>query len=240
MRPLRTLALAILLAFALGRPAAADSFLTSVSTGSKTAARVGPAPYGASYAPVKGNIATRALTTIKSTRNVAIGLDVIQRVDSAAMSDPTIAKEFRRGLAKLARSGDPVFQVLRGVNLVMQNPSSRRGIAAVRRAAEKLPYDSAAQLVAGLAVAQRDAFTGVGSGGLAPDRGDRWDTRTPLKKESAGYLNRARSLEKGAAHPRPLVREGLRQATVERQPYAPKAKGYFGLYKGYNGLIRRK
>ena len=105
MSRLARTALCALVLSALAQPALADSFLTSVSTGSKTAARVAPAPYGGgSYNPaqVRG-VANRALSTIKNTRNIAIGLDVIQRVDSVAMNNPAVASKFRLGLAKLAR-----------------------------------------------------------------------------------------------------------------------------------------
>jgi hypothetical protein len=220
-RKLVRLALVSALVLGLAQTALADSFLTSVSTGSKTAARVGPAPYtGGVYSPrqVK-NIVSKALSTIKNTRNLAIGLDVIQRVDSVAMDSPAVAKQFRLGLAKLARGGDPKYQLLRGVNLVLRRPESRWGISHVRKAVKALPGNSAAQLLAGLSVAQRDAF--------AEKFGFKWEKRTPLKREAAKYINQAGQLESQTKHPRPLVREGLKQA-----------KDYAGYYEGYNGLLK--
>jgi hypothetical protein len=214
-------ALSALLLSALAQPARADSFLTSVSTGSKTATRVAPAPYtGTVYSPrqVKG-VANRALSVIKNTKNLAIGLDVIQRVDSMAMDNPKVGTKFRLGLAKLARSGDPKFSMLRGVNLVQRRPDSRRGITYVRKAAKALPKNSAAQLLAGLSVAQRDGF---GS------QFGQWEKRTPLKREAAKYINKAEALEKATHHPRPLVREGIKQA-----------KEYAGYYEGFNGLLKK-
>jgi len=204
----------------LALPAQADSFLTSVSTGSKTAARVAPAPYtGASHRArqVKG-VAARALSTIQNTRNLAIGLDVIQRVDSVAMDQPQVGTKFRRGLARLSRGGDAKMNMLRGANLMMRNPDSRRGVTYVRKGAKALPGNSAAQLLAGLTVAQRDSF---GS------KFGKWEQRTPLKKEAARYINQAQLLEQTARHPRPLVREGLRQA-----------KDYAGYYEGFAGLLK--
>lgn len=220
-RKLVRLALVSALVLGLAQTALADSFLTSVSTGSKTAARVGPAPYtGNVYSPrqVK-NIVSKALSTIKNTRNLAIGLDVIQRVDSVAMDSPAVAKQFRLGLAKLARGGDPKYQLLRGVNLVLRRPESRWGISHVRKAVKALPGNSAAQLLAGLSVAQRDAF--------AEKFGFKWEQVTPLKREAAKYINAAGQLESQTKHPRPLVREGLKQA-----------KDYAGYYGGYNSLLK--
>jgi len=212
-------ALATLIISALATSASADSFLTSVGTGSKTAARVAPQPYSgqpASWRQAR-SVARRALNTIQRTRNVAIGLDVIQRVDSVAMDHPLVGQHFRLGLAKLARTGDPKFQLLRGTNLVMRNPDSRRGISAVRKAARQLPTDSAAQLVAGLSVAQRDSFG---------TKFREWDKQTPLKREAAGYLNTAQQIERTKSR-RPLVREGIKQA-----------KDYAGYYQGFKGLIK--
>ena len=201
--------------------ARADSFLTSVSTGSKTATRVAPKPYtGQSYSPRQVRYtASKALSTIKHTRNLAIGLDVIQRVDSVAMDHPKVGTNFRLGLAKLSRNGDPKINLLRGVNLVMRNPDSRRGIARVRQAAKALPKNSAAQLLAGLSVAQREAFS--------PRFGHQWEKQTRLKKEAARYLEKASQLEQGTRHPRPLVRQGLKEA-----------KDYARYYEGYSGLIK--
>ena len=213
-------ALSALLLAALAQPARADSFLTSVSTGSKTAARVAPAPYtGTVYSSrqVKG-VAARGLSVIKNTKNLAIGLDVIQRVDSVAMDNPKVGTQFRLGLAKLARSGDPKYNMLRGVNLVRRNPDSRRGITYVRKAAKALPENSAAQLLAGLSVAQLDSFGG---------KFGQWEKKTPLKREAAKYMNKAQSLEQATKHPRPLVREGIKQA-----------KEYAGYYEGFNGLLK--
>lgn len=201
--------------------ARADSFLTSVGTSSKTAARVGPNPYqGNGYTKKQAmSMARRGLTTIKHAKNAAIGFDVVRRVDGAAMYHPEAGELFRKGLAKLARKGDPRIQVLRGANLVRRNPSSRWGITKVRQAAKAAPNNSAVQLVAGLAVAQRDAFN--------PKLGHKWEKRTPLKREAAQYINQAQQLEKQTHHPRPLVREGLRQA-----------KQYIGYYGGYQGLVK--
>jgi hypothetical protein len=203
-------------------PVSADSFMTSVSTGSKTANRVAPKPYtGNAVSPrmAKG-VAGRALSTIKHTKNIAIGMEVIRRVDSVAMDHPGVGNKFRLGMAKLARTGNPKFQLLRGMNLVMRNPDSRRGAAAVRKAAKgALAGNSAAQLAAGLTVAQRDAFS--------PKFGHKWEKKTRLKKEAASYINKAQALEAQTKHPRPLVREGIKQA-----------KEYAGYYEGYNGLIK--
>ena len=214
-------ALSALLLAALAQPARADSFLTSVSTGSKTAARVAPAPYNGtvySQRQAKG-VAARGLSVIKNTKNLAIGLDVIQRVDSVAMDNPKVGTQFRLGLAKLARSGDPKYNLLRGVNLVRRNPDSRRGITYVRKAAKALPENSAAQLIAGLSVAQRDSF--------GKSFGHKWEKQTPLKREAAKYMNKAQALEQATKHPRPLVREGIKQA-----------KEYAGYYDGFNGLLK--
>jgi hypothetical protein len=204
------------LTLAVAGQARADSFLTSVSTGSKTAARVAPAPYTGSVTPVKSGVAARALNVIKQTRNAAIGLDVIQRVDSVAMDNPAVGKAFRLGLAKLARGGDPVFTLLRGTNLVMRSPKSDRAAAAVRKAARELPNDSAAQLVAGLTIAQREAF----------GRGN-WDKPSRLTREAAKMVNAATSIEAKTTHPRPLVREGLKQA-----------KEYMPLYGAYKDALK--
>jgi hypothetical protein len=211
---------AVLVTAALVRPAVADSFQTSVATNSRTAARVAPEPYtgGVIGARQAMGVAKRALGVVRGTRNLAIGHDVNRRVDSVAMDHPKVGNQYRLGLAKLARSNDPKYQLLRGANLVLRNADSRRGITYVRKAAKRLPNNSAAQLVAGLAVAQRDAFS--------PKFGQ-WDKRTPLKREAARYINRAQQLEAQAKHPRPLVREGIRQA-----------KEYAGYYGGYKGLIK--
>jgi hypothetical protein len=222
-----TLLLAAVLSFSLISTASADSFLTSVSTNSKTAAKVGPAPYtGSVYSPKTANIAAKALRVIRTTKNLAIALDVLQRVDSVAMDNSAVGREFRLGLAKLSRSGDPKMQLLRGVNLLMsrevnlKGESSVRAISYVRDAASRLPKDSAAQLLASLSVAQRDAF-GLQGGA------EKWEKRTPLKTEAAKLLAKAQKIEAKTDHPRPLVREGLRQA-----------KDYFPLYEGYKGLLK--
>jgi hypothetical protein len=207
------------LALSLSSPALADSFLTSVSTGSKTAARVGPAAYSGTAAPLAQaqGAARRALQVIRTTRNVAIGLDALQRVDSIAMDHPAAAKELRRGLARLAReSGDPRVQLLRAANLALRRPESNYAATMLRKAVAALPADSAAQLVAGLSIAQRDAF------GF-----NNWDKPSRLAREAAGFLNKATALEAKTSHPRPLVREGLKQA-----------KEYAAYYGAYNGLLK--
>jgi hypothetical protein len=211
---------ALMIAAAAATPAQADSFLTSVGTNSKTAARVAPKPYTGQAISAKQarGVARRALTTIRNTKNIAIGLDVIRRVDSVSMDHAKVGQNFRLGLAKLARGNNPKLQLLRGVNLVMRNADSRRGISYVRKSAKKLPGNSAAQLAAGLSVAQRDSF---GS------KFGKWEHKTPLKREAARYLNKAQQLEQGARHKRPLVREGLKQA-----------KDYAGYYEGFNGLLK--
>jgi len=83
------------------------------------------------------------------------------------------------------------------------------GIRQVREAVRALPSDSAAQLYAGLAVAQRDAFSQKfarkGRGGAQAT----WDRVTPLKREAAARINNAQRLEGNAKHPRPLVRAKL-------------------------------
>jgi hypothetical protein len=222
MSRLNTLARVVLcsaLALVLARPAFADSFLTSVSTGSKTAGRVGPAAYtgNVTSARIANGAARRALQVIKSTRNVAVGLDAIQRVDSLSMDSFAVAKELRLGLAKLARStGDARIQVLRAANLTLRKPESRYAATMLRKAVGALPSDSAAQLVAGLSIAQRDSF-GFGN----------WDKAKRLTKEAAGYLNKATALEASTKHPRPLVREGLKQA-----------KEYASYYGSFNGLLK--
>jgi hypothetical protein len=213
------IALVSALALSLASPAFADSFLTSVSTGSKTAARVAPPAYTGSAANERQarGAARRAIQTIKATRNVAIGLDVLQRIDSLAMDRPEIATSFRLGLAKLARTtGDPRVQVLRAANLALRKPESRYAATMLRKAVATLPADSAAQLVAGLTIAQRDTF-GFGN----------WDKPSRLAKEAAGYLNKATALEAKTSHPRPLVREGLKQA-----------KDYANYYGSFNGLLK--
>jgi hypothetical protein len=222
-----TLLLAAAFSLSLVGTAVADSFLTSVSTSSKTAAKVGPAPYtGTVYSVKSANIAARALRVIRTTRNLAIAFDVLQRVDSVAMDNAQVGRQLRLGLARLSRSGDPKMQLLRGVNLLLSRETtltgaaSQRAIAYVRDAAARLPGDSAAQLLAALSVAQRDAF-GL-SGGA-----EKWEKRTPLKREAAGLLANAQQLEARTRHPRALVREGLRQA-----------REYFPLYEGYKGLLK--
>jgi len=218
MKTLARIGTTLALILGLASSASADSFLTSVSTKSKTAARVAPEPYTGSTIQAK-NVVPRALQTIKSTRNAAIGLDVIQRVDGQAMDNPKLAGSFGRGLAKLSRSGDPVYTVLRGANLARRNPDSDRAAAMVRKAARQAPNDSAVQLVAGLALAQREAF--------GKDGGAQWETATKGKREAAKLINKAQELEAKTIHPRPLVREGIKEA-----------KEYAGYYAGYNGLIK--
>ena len=215
---LARIAVASALALAVAGPARADSFLPSVSTRSKTAARVAPAPYTGMATPgtSTAGVAARAISVIKQTRNVAIGLDVIQRVDSVAMDNPAVGKAFRLGLARLARTGDPVFTLLRGTNLAMRSPKSDRAAAAVRKGARALPNDSAAQLVAGLTLAQREAF----------GRGN-WDKPSRLTREAAKLVNAASALEASTSHPRPLVREGLKQA-----------RDYMPMYGAYAGALK--
>jgi hypothetical protein len=225
MRRMTAIGLTAALTLTLAGTALADSFLTSVSTGSKTAAKVaGPAYTGAAYdAKAVEKVAQKALTVIKRSGNLAVALDVLQRVDSVAMDNPAVGREFRLGLAKLARSGDAKMKLLQGVNLLMarepqlKGASSDHGIALVRAAVRQLPKDSAAHLLAGLSIAQRDAF------GL----GKNWDKKTSLKVEAAKQINKAQRIEARTNHPRPLVRTALR----ENQKYMP-------LYKGYKGLLK--
>lgn len=221
LRLMRAALIAVGLLMLTYGPVNADSFLTSVSTGSKTANRVAPKPYtGNAVSPkMARGAASRALSTIKHTKNIAIGMEVIRRVDSVAMDHPGVGNKFRLGMAKLARTGNPKFQLLRGMNLVMRNPDSRRGATAVRKAAKSLSGNSAAQLAAGLTIAQRDAFS--------PKFGHKWEQKTRLKKEASNYINQAQALEAKTKHPRPLVREGIKQA-----------KEYAGYYEGYSGLIK--
>lgn len=203
----------------------ADSFLTSVSTKSKTAARLGP---GANYQAYNNstinprmikNLASRALRTIRATKNMAIAFEVLRIMDSISRNNPKVGSQFRLGLAKLAKTGDPKFRLLRGVNLIMRRPGSDRGIAYVRQAAREMPGNSAAQLLTALSVAQRDGF--------AAKFGSAWEKPTRLKKESARHLNNAQQLEQKTNHPRPLVRTGIQEA-----------KQYMGYYEGFNGLIK--
>ncbi len=219
-RHLLRFALTALLVAGLSQTARADSFLTSTSTHSKTAARVAPKAYtGHAYTARQiKHVTRRALSTIRRTKNLAIALDVVQRVNSVAMNHPKVGKQFSMGLAKLARSGDPKFSLIRGMNLVLNNPSSRRGVTYVRKAAKALSKNSAAQLLAGLTVAQRDGFGG---------QFGQWEKRTPLKIEAARHINKAQAIEKTARHPRPLVKTAIKEA-----------KEYAGYYNGFRGLLK--
>lgn len=200
--------------------ASADSFLTSVATKSRTAARTGggPAYRGRSFTPKQAQrIAKAGLRIIKGTKNIAIAHDVLRRVDSATMSHPSVQRAFGRGLAKLAKTGDARLQLIHGANLVMQNAGSNKGVSAVRKAVDKLSGNSAAHLVAGLTIAQRDSF---GS------KFGQWEKVTALKREAAAHLNAADLIERKTSHPRKLVRTGVKEA-----------KAYGALYDGLKRLL---
>ena len=98
--------IALLIASAL--PASADSPLTSTEVSSKTATHVGPTPYtGHDSSPKEAaKIVSAGLQTIKASHaSPTVGLAVIQRVDSATMSNPQAQAAFKQGLQAVVREG---------------------------------------------------------------------------------------------------------------------------------------
>ena len=103
----------------------ADSFMTSISAGSKTAAKIGPAPYTGNVNPPGTGMHTvrAALKLMKSTQSAAIRMDAVRVVDGVAMSDPNAGEQFARGLSRLAQSGKPGDKFIRSDNQLMRSTS---------------------------------------------------------------------------------------------------------------------
>jgi hypothetical protein len=207
--------------FTFASAAHADSPLTSVSTGSKTAARLGVSAYTGTPASVAASTSAvkRALRIIEQTRgNAAVGLDAIQRIDSLNMDSPGKSDDLRRGLSALMRSTKDRseklrYGLLRGTLTLMRNANDAYGVRQVNAAVKALPGASDVQLVGGLVAAQRASF------GSTPAS---WDQPTARWHEAALRIARAEELEQRAQHPRALVTAGLKSAHE-----------YLGLYAGF-------
>ena len=198
---IRSIATALAFALSLGGAIAhADSFKTEPSGGSKTAAKVGPAPYtGASFTTKQAmKVVQKGTTLMRSTKNAAIRMDAIRVVDSATMESATARKAFARNLATLAKSGDASDKFARGYNLLMRT-GGRGALKMVNTAAKALPKDSAVQLGAFQANADYSVFGGK------MKRGERVSTRATAGK----FYKAAKALEAKAS--RPLVKTNLEQ-----------------------------
>ena len=179
----------------------ADSFMTSIGYGSKKAAKIGPAPYsGSPMAPDRAQKMVRKATRLALGGDVAIAMDVARMVDSAAMDYPVVDVSFEQGLAAAAARGDAKAKFMSGYQKMFRFPNDDAAAHRIRTVAREQPNDSAIQLGAFQAIAQRAFFGGESKAG-----------QERLFHEAAGYLKRAEALE-ATVSSRPMVREGLKQA----------------------------
>jgi hypothetical protein len=196
----RSYAFTAVLLFAAAGTARADSFMTSISFGSAKAAKIGPKPYSNTPLTEKqsSTIVKRAVKLTRG-RDLAAAMDAVRIVDSAAMDNAGLAVDFKAGLQAAARRGTVHERFLDGYSLMVRDPGNAQAAELVRGAAREAPDDSALQLGAFQAIAQRAFFGGM----------DKPET-VRLAQEAAGLLKRAQKLEQ--TNPRPEVAEGLRQA----------------------------
>jgi hypothetical protein len=197
------------LLFAAAGAARADSFMTSIGYGSVKAAKIGPAPYtnGKLTAQQSKTIVKRALKLTRG-RDLGAAMDAVRMVDSAA-EDPAhagLAVDFKAGLQAAVRRGTNRERFLDGYAIMVRDPSNDAATELVRQAAREARNDSAIQLGAFQAIAQR-AWN---------DAAVQRDTAS-LWREAAGYLKRAQELE--LAKPHAEVETGLKQALAYAKDY---------------------
>ena len=194
-----------LLTFGLAVHAAhADSFMTETYTGSKTAQKIGSAPYtkssDTSLAAAK-SVSQRGIRLMKTSVGTAVVMDAIRIVNGATFGHPVQRADFARALATLAKAGTPEARFARGYNILLNNRTERggtRGLALVRAAAKARPTDAAVQLGAFQAFAQYLTSTELAA-----------TTKQALTEEAAHYLGAAKATPKGA-----LVKKGLALTTT--------------------------
>lgn len=196
--------LAAAVAAILALPVAnADSFMTSVGSESKRAAKIGPPIYAAQSATkAQDKAAARKALKLVKQGNAAVSMDAIRQIDSIALNDERARspEKFRRGLERLARNPrNHQARFLLAYANMLRDPGSLKAFRALNRAAKELSSDSAVQLGAYQATAQR-AFFGEGKD----------TTRQRLFRMAKAYLAKASALN--ARSPRPLVTTALKQA----------------------------
>lgn len=137
-----------------------------------------------SVTPAVRQAVERELARIRDAPDLATGLDAVGRVRALARSTPEAGRLFRAKLARLARRGEPQLKLLRGLTLLEQRPTSKRGQRYVKQAAAAPGACAQAGLLAQLLAPLPQAASG-----RTRRRGwgasDRWDAHPLWSQLSA-------------------------------------------------------